>query len=293
MLSSLPPLNAVRAFAAAAHHASFTRAAQELGVTHSAVSRQIKHLENHLAVSLFERRVRQVILTQAGRDLLAEVAPALDRIARAATAAARHAMPRLIRVSARPSFALRWLIPHLPSFLRQHPGYEPRIVTSTADPAGIVGEYDVAIRRGRAGWPRDVLIRPFLEESAVAVIAPALLAATPLRTPADLAQHTLIHCTSRSGDWDAWLAAAGLPELRPKATLRFEHLQFSLQAALDGLGVALGPAALLTHDLAEGRLVAPLAEPSLKRAPYCLAVAPDAGPAAEIFAAWLEREGAA
>lgn len=292
----LPPLNAVRAFDAAARHASFTRAAEELGVTHGAISRQVALLEEHLGVPLFERRARRVALTPVGRDLLAGIGPALERIAQAAQAAeasaATHRATDAVRVNARPSFALRWLIPHLPRFVLEHPGLEPQVATSTADPAELdEGSFDVVIRRGRRGWPSSLAPRPFLGESAIPVAAPALLAARPVRVPADLAAHTLIHCASRDGDWATWLARAGMPGLRAAAELRFEHLQFSLQAALDGLGVALGPSALVAQDMAAGRLVPVLRSPCLALEDYCLGIAPGAGAGAGAFARWLEREG--
>jgi LysR family glycine cleavage system transcriptional activator len=291
----LPPLNAVRAFDAAARAASFTRAAEELGVTHGAVSRQVALLEATLGVALFERRTRQIVLTAAGRRLLGGVAPALQRIADAAAEAAREGSPGRVRINARPSFALRWLIPHLPRFLAAHPGLAPEVTTSTAEPARLApGSWDVAVRRGRDGWPPGAMLRPFLRESAVPVAAPGLLAERPLRAPADLAGHTLLHCASRrrDGDWPAWLRRAGAGELAPAGELSFEHLQFTLQAAIDGLGVALGPSALVAQDLAAGRLVAPLRAPRLPLDPYVVGVPSGAGAGAEAFVAWLANEGA-
>lgn len=288
----LPPLNAIRAFDAAARAASFTRAAEELGVTHGAVSRQVALLEATLGVPLFERRIRQVVLTAAGRRLLAGVAPALQRIADAAAEAVEEVSPARVRINARPSFALRWLIPHLPRFLALHPGFAPEVTTSVAEPAKLApGSWDVAIRREREGWPGGVVLRPFLRETAVPVAAPSLLAARPLRSAAELAAHTLLHCSTRPDDWAAWLRRAGTDGLSPAAELRFEHLQFTLQAAIDGLGVALGPSALAAADLADGRLLAPLRGPRLPLAPYVLGMPAGAGPGAQAFAAWLLREG--
>jgi LysR family glycine cleavage system transcriptional activator len=123
---------------------------------------------------------------------------------------------------------------------------------------------------------------------SIPVAAPALLARTPIRVSGDLARHTLLHTQTRDGDWPAWLARAGAEGLQPARELHFEHLQFALQAALDGLGVALGPHALVAQDLADGRLVAPLARPRLPLDPYCCALPPDAGAAGLAFAAWLE-----
>jgi len=291
----LPPLNAVRAFVAAARHASFTRAADELGVTHGAVSKQVRLLEDHLGVPLFTRGVRQVTLTPAGRELLAEAAPALERVA-AAAVRLRRAAPAgagsIVRINARPSFALRWLIPHLPAFMQAHPGVQPEVVTSTAEPARLAaGSFDVVVRRGRPGvlWPEGMRVRPFLRERAVPVAAPALLAGLPVRQAEDLAGHTLLHTATRDADWTTWLASAGVPGLRPAAELRFEHLQFALQAALDGMGVALGPSELVAADLAAGRLARVLPRgPGLVLEPYCYGIPADAAPPSHLFANWLD-----
>src|ERR1700733_8856546 len=135
--SRLPPLNALRVFAAAARHASFSRAADELGVTHGAVSKQVRFLEHDLGCSLFSRGVRQVKLTAAGRELMAEIAPALERIAAIATTLRQAPAEETgrVRINTRPSFALGWLIPHLAHFVRSHPGIEPHVITSTLEPA--------------------------------------------------------------------------------------------------------------------------------------------------------------
>ena len=158
-LPRFPPLHAVRAFVAAARHQSFTRAAVELHVTHSAVSRQIKALETHLGVPLFERLTRQVVLTADGQAFFADAAAALSQIGAAATALMARAPARAVRINVRPSFAVRWLIPRLPAFVAQYPGIEPQVVTSTAVPSKAVDGFDVAIRRGRTrvqAWPSGI-----------------------------------------------------------------------------------------------------------------------------------------
>jgi LysR family transcriptional regulator, glycine cleavage system transcriptional activator len=292
----LPPLNAVRAFAAAARHASFTRAADELGVTHGAVSKQVRLLEDHLGVPLFTRGVRQVALTTAGRSLLAEASPALERIAAVAVRLRRNAVrgggDGVVRVNVRPSFALRWLIPHLPAFMAVHPGVRPELVTSTADPARLpAGSFDVVVRRGRPGmaWPEGMRALPFLRERAAPVAAPALLTRLPVHRAEDLAAHTLLHTATRDADWVTWLARVGVPGLRPAAELRFEHLQFALQAALDGMGVALGPLAMVAADLAAGRLARVLPRrPGIVLESYYYGIPADAGPLALVFADWLK-----
>ena len=288
-----PPLNAVRAFAAAARHLSFTRAATELHVTHSAVSRQVKGLEAHLGVVLFERRVRQVTLTNEGRQFFAEVGPALAQIGAAARALAGQASAPAVRIDVRPSFAVRWLIPRLPGFVERHPGIEPQVVTSTVAPDPARGRFDVAIRRGREGWPPSLPLHPFLEDEVLVVGSPSLFLAQPVADLRALASHVQLSARTRRDDWDDWKKHVGAPRLKAAGRLQFDHLHFVLQAAVDGLGVALAPTSLVAHDLESGRLASPLPALRMPLARYYYAVAPDAGPDAQAFVDWLEATRAA
>jgi LysR family glycine cleavage system transcriptional activator len=301
LTARLPPLNALRSFEAAARHASFSRAADELGVTHGAVSKQIRVLEDDLGQQLFSRGVRQVKLTAAGRELLAEIAPALERIGAAAAALRRGPSQDAgeVRINTRPSFALRWLIPHLPQFVRAYPGIEPQITTSTLEPARLSpSAFDIAIRRatpGRGGsaWPDGMQPQAFLPEGALPVASPALLAERPVHRLEDLNRHVLLHTATRQKDWEDWLRLAGCSELHPAGALWFEHQQFTLQAAIDGMGVAIGLSVLAAADLAEGRLAQALpGGPYLRLAPYCYALSPHAPAIARHFARWLQQEGA-
>ncbi|MFW7344452.1 MAG: LysR substrate-binding domain-containing protein [Pigmentiphaga sp.] len=288
MLHRPPPLNAVRAFVAAARHLSFTRAGQELGVTHGAVSRQVRQLEDYLGVELFERRTRQIVLTAAGAQFLADTAPALASISAAAEVFVGRSAPRAVRINVRPSFAVRWLIPRLPDFVARHPQVKPEVVTSTLAPEKALESFDVAIRRGRRGWPPSIEARAFMQDEGLVVAAPELLRARPIGRPADLAGHVLLYSRSRRADWEAWFTQVGRPRARQQQTLQFDHLHFVMQAALDGLGLALAPVSLLGHDLARGRLAAPLPDLRLALDRYYYGIAPDAGPAAQSFVAWLQ-----
>lgn len=283
-----PPLNAVRVFVAAARLQSFTQAAHELCVTHGAVSRQVRGLEHFLGVPLFERKVRQVRLTAAGRRFFAEVEPALEQIGSAARALQGPAEGRVVRINVRPSFALHWLIPRLPQFVARHPDIEPQVVTSTVAPAQVLDGFDIAVRRGLEGWPASLAVHPFLDDRAVVVAAPALLAARPLATPRALASHVWLAARTRPDDWADWCRQAGAPRLKGRGQLQFDHLHFVLQAAIDGMGVALAPVSILAHDLAAGRLASPWPERTLPidRLYYALARRPTAE--ARCFAAWLE-----
>jgi len=283
-----PPLNAVRAFAAAARHLSFTRAALELHVTHSAVSRQIKSLEAFLGVALFERRIRQVVLTAEGQQFFADVGPALAQIASAARALQAQGPARAVRINVRPSFAVRWLIPRLPSFVERYPDIEPQVITSTVMPEQALDSFDIAVRRGLDGWPPSIKVRPFLEDEVLVVGAPALFKAHPLADLRALASHVLLSAKTRKEDWDAWKKQVGAPRTRPAGRLQFDHLHFVLQAAVDGLGIALAPTSLVAHDLASGRLQSPLPTSRMTLDRYYYGLAPDAAPEAQYVAEWFE-----
>lgn len=290
---SLPPLNALRVFLAAARHGSFSRAAVELNVTHGAVSRQVRHLEEFLGVALFERQVRKVSLTGEGQQLFAETGPALDQIGKAARAVMARPPGRVVRINARPSFAVRWLIPRLPDFVARHPRIEPQLVTTTLPPAKSIEAFDIAIRRGVEGWPPAFKVRPFLEDELILVAAPSLMKAKPVRRAASLASHVLLTCKSRRQDWDDWKQHLGLSRLKPARRLQFDHIHLVLQAAVDGLGVALTPASLLGTDVAQKRLVCPLPRLRLPLQSIYYGCAPGAGREMRLFADWLDDQAAA
>ncbi|WP_447744123.1 LysR substrate-binding domain-containing protein [Variovorax boronicumulans] len=287
-----PPLHAVRAFVAAARHLSFTRAAVELHVTHSAVSRQIKSLEACLGVALFERRIRQVTLTPEGQQFFAETEPALAQIHAAARALQLQGPARAVRINVRPSFAVRWLIPRLPSFVERHPDIEPQVVTSTVMPEQATDSFDIAVRRGLEGWPASIQVRPFLEDEVLVVGAPGLFKAQPLPDLRALASHVLLSARTRKDDWDDWKKQVGAPRARPAGRLQFDHLHFVLQAAVDGLGIALAPTSLVAHDLASGRLQSPLPGMRMTLERYYYGLAPDAAPEAVCVAEWFEQMNA-
>ncbi|HEY9101945.1 transcriptional regulator GcvA [Chitinimonas sp.] len=258
MRRRLPPLNSLRAFEAAARLGSFSLAAEELSVTHGAVSRHVQQLEGWLGLALFERLNRRVVLTDAGRDYMDEVGAALDRIALATALQLERGRQRVLRVNAPATFTLRWLLPRLSDFQRLHPTLEVRISTSNEVVEALTTPHDLVIRGGPqqiAGYVGE----EFLCEQRLPVCSPAILKNAPLKKPADLARHTLLHAATYPSMWDEWLSAAGVPGLQPKQSLTLEHFYLTLQAALDGLGVAMGPQALVAQDVAEGRLVHPFA----------------------------------
>ena len=191
-------------------------------------------------------------------------------------------------------FSLRWLLPRLAHFRAQHPGLEVRLSTSN-DPVDSVPEScDVIIRGGPDAF-YGFTARLFLPERRLPVCSPALLARLPITQPADLEQHTLLHVASMPRLWNDWLKEAGAPKLEQAAALTLDHFYLAIQAAADGLGVAMGPSALVADDLAAGRLVAPFPAVSLPARGYHAYVpeAQAADPAIAAFCAWLQEAGQA
>jgi LysR family transcriptional regulator, glycine cleavage system transcriptional activator len=292
MARNLPPLNSLHAFEAAARLKSFAQAAEELHVTPGAISRHVKILEEWLGRSLFERLNRHVELTGAGEEYLAEAALALDRIELATSRQLEKSRQSLLRVNALATFTMRWLIPRLSSFQVENPGIEVRITTSHEPLALVRGAFDITIRGGPEDAPGYVA-REFLREHRGPVCSPDLIRRQPLRKPGDLRRHTLLHTATLPGVWPEWLRLAGVPDLAPKASLTLEHFYLTLQAAVDGLGIAIGPEALVADDVAEGRLVKPFAEPMLPEWRYFAYVRRNRAEDAAIakFCEWLEVAG--
>ena len=294
MKRALPPLNALRAFEAAGRLGSIKEAAEELHVTHGAVSQQVRLLEEWLGAALFERQHRRVALTPAARAYLDEIGPMFEQIARA-TAKYGLVSPvaRTLRVNALATFTLRWLVPRLGKFRDAHAGIDVKVETSNEPLESLEENWDVIIRGGPDTF-YGYAMRPFLAEQRIPVCSPALVRHKPLSSPDDLRAHTLLHTSSLPRLWPDWLAKAGAPMLEPVASLTFDHFYLTLQAAADGVGVAMGPTALVADDLASGRLTMPFAGPFLPSRTYCTYV-PEGKSGDELvslFGAWLEREGA-
>ncbi len=262
MYRRLPPLNAVKTFEAAARLQNFTAAAAELGVTHGAVSRQIQILEQWLGGPLFLRSNRKVVLTADGQTYLLEAGAILDRLALATGRLVGQSGMTVLRVNASQTFTMRWLIPRLSAFAREHPNIEVRLTATNTPVDTIVEPFDVVIRRGPM-QRSDFTSTAFLRETCLPVMSPKLFDQLAVSDLADLQRHTLLHAESLSALWPSWLDAAGVPDLRPSRELRFEHLYYALQAAIDGVGIAMGPSALVADDVRMGRLMAPIPNPML------------------------------
>ena len=294
MRSRLPPLNAIKAFEAAARHGSVSRAAEELSVTHGAISRQIRTLEDWLGAPLFRRTSRNAVPTQAGVELLAEAGPALDRLAEGSRRVRVSSLARgVLNVATQPTFSMRWLIPRLSDFQRDHPGLELRIVTASTSAERFQMEADVVVS-GPAPQPGWVGTR-FMGEALLPLLSPELMARCPLRRPQDLENHTLLHSATRRRAWTRWLDVAKISELRPTGEQVFEHFYFAIQAALAGVGVVMGPLALVAEDISSGRLLMPIGNPVVSSRGYFVyspAASHDA-PAVVALRTWLINAGRA
>jgi LysR family glycine cleavage system transcriptional activator len=291
-MRKLPPLNALRAFEAAGRHGSFTKAAEELHVTHGAVSRHVAQLETWLAVPLFHRSASQVRLTGSGKQYLAEVTAALDRVAVASMHLQEQAAPTALRLNAPPTFAMRWLIPRMSLFQRRHPDLEIRLTTATSPVNFEEGDYDMAIRGSMTPLAGCRSI-PFMTEIIMPVCHSELRERVRLDSVEELRHHTLISYTTEPLSWDDWLGHSGAGRLRAANSLHFEQMYFALQAATEGLGVVLVPLFLVIDDVLAGRLCLPLGLLGARRRTYYsnTPVTSPMTPALSACQNWLQQEG--
>jgi len=270
----LPPLNAVRAFEAAARLGGFNAAGAELNVSANAVGRLVKLLEDSLGVPLFRRLARGVVLTAAGERYLAGVGTLLDQLAEATADLQRLESCRVLKVSAAPSVVSRWLIPRLGSLTTRHPDLDVHLTATVTRTDFTREDIDVAVRVG-TGCYEGIRSDLLMQVDRFPVCAPELMSrGLPLREPADLAHHVLLQdqspCVARLPDlvdWKRWLAAIGITNIDAERGPRFSFAHMALQAAAAGQGVALASSALIADDLMTGRLVRPFGDLAV-RSPY-------------------------
>ncbi len=295
--AELPPLNAIRAFEAAARRGSFVEAARDLHVTHWAIGKQIRLLEDWLGVPLFERRTRGVVLTDQGADLLADVSSALSRLTSATGRlrgpASGRRLSGVVRVNVLPSIALRWLLPRLGKFQEAHSGVEVKISTTSRKLRYVGTAFDIGIRTG-SEHGSGIQCERLMPDRRLPVCSPMILRDRPVETAHDLRRHVVLHSSTTRAAWQQWFAAAGVPDLKPARVLEFDHVYLQMQAAVDGLGVALGSLPLVEADIAAGRLLCPLAAPELRADDYQLLIPQDRlrDPAIKAFRSWLLTEAA-
>ncbi|MET3515116.1 LysR family glycine cleavage system transcriptional activator [Pseudacidovorax sp. 1753] len=251
----LPPLNPLKAFEAAGRLQSVSRAADELAVTPAAVSRQIRTLEEFLAVSLFERVPGGVRLTPAGARYLAEVGPLLAALREATNVVMGGSYRRrVLKIRSPATFAVRWLIPRLAGFHSRHPSIDVQVATSSA-PLDFEREtIDAGIQLGDGDWA-GLRTERLMPNVLVPVVSPGYAATHALQAPRDLAHQTLLHSMARPDDWARWLKAAGAADVNPYRGMKYETSLLAYQAALEGHGVAIAQQALVEKELACGALV--------------------------------------
>ncbi|MDE2200314.1 MAG: transcriptional regulator GcvA [Rhodospirillales bacterium] len=297
----LPPLAFIQGFEAAARTLSFTRAAAELFVTQSAISRQIKALEANLGVALFERRHRALVLTEAGRRLHAMAGAVLDQVQETTARLRADGRAQTVSLTTTTGFAALWLIPRLRRFTASHPAIDVRI-SATDTTVNLERDLvDLAIRycAPQAAPPHAM---PLFGEQILPVCSPALRddPATPLSVPADLRRHVLLHLETHAMagtwmEWGSWLTSLGIADLKPAGALRFSQYDQMIQAAITGQGVALGRLPLIGELLRAGTLVAPFTGSEAATRGYVILTAGHAAGKAHVaqFRAWLLDEAAA
>jgi LysR family glycine cleavage system transcriptional activator len=294
MRQHLPPLNALKAFEAAARHESFTRAAAELCVTQGAVSHQVKALESELAIKLFSRERQRLVITEAGRDYLAVVRDALDRIAAGTERLLQRQNAGVLTVSTSPDFAAKWLVHRLGHFAEAHSGIDLRVSATLQHVDFAREEVDLAVRHGDGNWPGLDAVR-LSAERLFAVCSPKLLS-NRRRTlgVADILKHPLIHLDSRS-DWENWLRGVGIEDAKVIHGPVMNRASMVIDAAINGQGIALARTTLAAWDLINGRLVLAFPESVPVSKTYWI-VCPKATaalPKIVTFRDWLMAEAAA
>jgi DNA-binding transcriptional LysR family regulator len=293
--NALPPLDLLVGFEAAARHLSFTKAGEELYLTQSAVSRQIKDLEDHLGVALFQRRHRALALTPEGQQFYAASAQVLVTMRAATEQLRRRTGRQAIALTTTHSFAALWLIPRLAGFTRARPDADVRITADTRVQDLERDGLDIAIRHGPPSLAGPNAVRLF-GERVFPVCSPKLLKKKPLKEPADLRHHVLLQYDDPDGrhpwlHWKTWLEVAGIADLRPAGSLSFSGYEQIIPAALAGHGVALGRTPLVRDLLASKELVAPFKSSADPARAYFAIVSrrAEARPEVRDFLEWLRE----
>ena len=299
MRSKIPSLQALACFAAAARHESFTRAAQELALTQSAVSRQVAALEDFLGVALFQRTRHGMALTPRGADYARQIAPRLQALEQdTLDAMSAQGSGGAVHLAAVPTFATRWLIPRLPDFAAQHPEIVVHIETRTRPFLFADSEFDCALYSGTAeqvaNWAGTRALK-LMSEDVLPVCSPALLGSRLQLAPEDIAQLPLLQQSTRPYGWRQWFDAMGVPAPNALSGPRYELFSMTATAAACGLGAALVPRLLVEDELARGTLVVACAHALLGERAYYW-VQPERGeerPAVGAFKTWLLQATAA
>lgn len=249
----LPPLSSLSAFEAVATRGGVVAAGNDLCLTPGAISKHVLNLERWLGRPLFDRSGRALVLTPAGTEFLREVTAALDRLEIANARLRAEPDLDVLRVSAPPTFMMHWLVPRLGDFQRRHPEIRIQLDNRRARTSALPEGSDVAIRRGPSVWD-GLQSEEFMPEAISPVCAPTMAGRRDIRTPADLARHPRLTAGLRPVDWSEWLNMARVPNLESQGLVQFDHTYLALEAAMDGLGVAMAPLFLIGRELQEHRL---------------------------------------
>jgi len=253
MRRRLPPLHALAVFEAAARHNSFSKAAEELCVTHSAVSHQIKQLEEHLGVRMFVRLARAVALTNEGRRFLIEVQAALESLEAASLSISRNERARTLRVNVLQPFAGNWLVERLEAFLQDHPEIDLELEATQREDARALDEVDISVRYGKGEWKGIDFVK-LLNVDLFPVCSPAYLKKLGgVKRPEDLSRAVLLRHSMEP--WETWFRAIGLPSVPTTMGPLFSDARIMLDAAASGHGVALARSVLAEKDIQAERLV--------------------------------------
>jgi len=266
--SSLPPLAALRAFDAAARHLSFTRAAEELFVTQTAVSHQIRILEDWIGFPLFKRINNRLALTERGDIYLKAVHEGFNRIRNSTAALMSNQVGTILTISALPNFALNWLVPRLPDFAAKSPHIEVRLFMHRHSLDMLHDGIDVAIRERSA--TNSLQVDHLFDTDSFPVASPKLLERIPLAEPGDLANHTLLHNLTSLDDWKGWASAAGLLGVDIERGPKFDSYALSTAAAAAGWGVAIARMPFVLDALRDGSLVMPFKIRTRNERGWCL-----------------------
>jgi LysR family transcriptional regulator, glycine cleavage system transcriptional activator len=286
----LPPLNAIRAFEAAARHLHLGKAADELTVTHGAISKHIANLEDHLGFPLFARNGNRLSLTERGHKLLQASNAALDQLGYAIARLDGAAVEGELRLSVPAAFATSWLIPRLEHFRKLAPTLRLYILSSNHASEVLDDDTDLAVRFGKPVW-KNCAVRLIAHVRYFPVCSPKLRTGPPgLTRLADLARHTLLFDDPEGENWKRWLDHAGLRDVDPRGVLYFQDFNHILAATRKGLGICLGDPITTGADLAGGTLVRPFEQSVEDLGAYFLITPQLASPGARLFADWLEAE---
>lgn len=296
----LPALDLLKSFEASARLLSFTKAGQELFLSQSAISRQIGQLESQLGVPLFVRRVRLLLLTDAGQAYYRDISELLQKLRDATARLSRPQSSGVVTLTTTLTVASLWLVPRLSDFQRRHPDISVHVAADNAFRDLKAGALDLSIRYCTREMAGPGAVKLF-GERVVPVCSPALMAARTLAKPEDLADFSLLHYEDPEGrglwlSWDVWFEVMGLRPVKAKSTLRFSHYDQLMRAAIDGQGVALGRIPLVEPWIREGKLATPFADKrysmGTKNRAYWLLISPVAGRRSDVqtFAAWLREQ---